>query len=99
MEPSLPIPSPSLSFWHRTTRAFQHLNANYQAAVPPSTKYLIIGSGITGALTAWELVKSGVKGDDVLIVEAREAVSGATGRNAGHVRPGTLEYLIAIDFC
>lgn len=90
MEPSLPLPSPSLSFWHRTTRAFKYLNANHQADVPSSIKYLIIGSGITGTLTAYELIKSGVKGEDILIVEAREAVSGATGRNAGHIRPGML---------
>ncbi|KAL6400167.1 FAD dependent oxidoreductase [Ilyonectria robusta] len=88
MEASLPVPSPTLSHWHRTTRSFPHLNENHLADVPSSTKYLIIGSGISGALTAWELINNGVKGEDVLILEAREAVSGATGRNAGHVRPG-----------
>ncbi|KAF4540726.1 uncharacterized protein LTHEOB_668 [Lasiodiplodia theobromae] len=87
MKPSLPIPSPSLSFWHRTTRAFPHLNANCQANVPASVKFLIIGSGIAGSLTAWKLIESGVKGEDIVILEAREAVSGATGRNAGHIRP------------
>lgn len=88
MKPSLPVPCSSLSFWHQTTRAFPHLNANQEAQVPATTKYLIIGSGISGALTAWELIQGGVKGEDVLLIEAREAVSGATGRNAGHVRPG-----------
>lgn len=88
MEASLPVPSPTLSHWHRTTRSFPHLNENHLADVPSSTKYLIIGSGISGALTAWELINNGVKGEDVLILEAREAVSGATGRNAGHIRPG-----------
>lgn len=61
---------------------------NRLAPIPASTKYLIIGSGISGTLTAWKLVESGVKAEDVLIVEAREAVSGASGRNAGHIRPG-----------
>ncbi|KAH7128930.1 FAD dependent oxidoreductase [Dactylonectria macrodidyma] len=87
MYPSLPVPGSTLSHWHRTTRSFPHLNANLFAEVPASTKYLIIGSGISGALTAWELINHGVEGKDVLILEAREAVSGATGRNAGHVRP------------
>lgn len=85
---SLPVPNPTLSFWHRTTRAFPHLNANVHSDVPSSTKYLIIGSGLAGSLTAWELIESGIPGEDVLILEAREAVSGASGRNAGHVRPG-----------
>lgn len=95
MEPSLPIDSPSLSYWHRTTRSFPHLNANRLARVPPSVQYVIIGSGIAGSLTAWELVNSGVNGQDILILEAREAVSGATGRNAGNIRPGTRRLLLS----
>ncbi|KAJ3539419.1 hypothetical protein NM208_g5501 [Fusarium decemcellulare] len=87
MQTSLPVPGPALSHWHRTTRSFPHLNANHSTQVPASARYLIIGSGISGALTAWELINSGIDGKDVLILEAREAVSGATGRNAGHVRP------------
>ncbi|KAI8713945.1 DAO domain-containing protein [Fusarium sp. LHS14.1] len=87
MQTSLPVPSSNLSHWHRTTRSFPHLNENRFSNVPASTQYLIIGSGISGALTAWELINSGIEGKDVLILEAREAVSGATGRNAGHVRP------------
>lgn len=88
MQSSLPIPSPTLSHWHQTTRSFPHLNENSSAGVPLSTQYLIIGSGISGALTAWELINNGIAGEDILILEAREAVSGATGRNAGHIRPG-----------
>ncbi|CAG9990783.1 unnamed protein product [Clonostachys byssicola] len=87
MHPSLPNPASNLSHWHRTTRSFPHLNANRFAEVPSSAKYVVIGSGITGAATAWELINSGVAGEDILILEAREAVSGATGQNAGHVRP------------
>lgn len=67
---------------------YPHPNANSQAKVPAVTKYLIIGSGFAGALTAWKLINNGIKGEDVLILEAREAVSGASGRNAGHIRPG-----------
>lgn len=84
----LPVAEPCLSYWQQTTRSFPHLNANADKAPPSSTKYLIIGSGISGALTAFELIHSGgVPGDQVLILEAREAASGASGRNAGHVRP------------
>ena len=86
---SLPFTSPCLSYWHRTTRAWPHLDENHAQPVPSQVKYCIIGSGLSGALTAWELVESGVEGSDILILEAREAVSGASGRNAGHVRPGT----------
>lgn len=88
MKPSLPHDPSSLSLWHRTTRSFPHLHANRLNPVPPATKYVIVGSGISGALTGWELIESGVKGDEIVILEAREAVSGASGRNAGHIRPG-----------
>ncbi|KAI6835861.1 FAD dependent oxidoreductase [Hortaea werneckii] len=84
---SLPFTSPCLSYWHRTTRAWPHLNENHDHPVPSQAKYCIIGSGLSGALTAWELVESGVDGRDIVVLEAREAVSGASGRNAGHVRP------------
>lgn len=84
----LPVDNPCLSFWQQTTRSFPHLLANSDSAFPPTTKYLVIGSGLSGALTAFELTHSaGVPGSDVLILEAREAASGATSRNAGHVRP------------
>ncbi|KAJ5348728.1 hypothetical protein MYU51_006903 [Penicillium brevicompactum] len=87
MEPSLPFPSACLSHWHRGTRSFPHLNANYNAKVPTTTKHAIIGSGISGALTAFSLIENGTNPTDILILEAREAVSGASGRNAGHIRP------------
>lgn len=85
----LPVADPCLSYWQQTTRSFPHLNANAETPVPSTpTKYLVIGSGISGALTAFELIHSaGVPGSQVLILEAREAASGASGRNAGHVRP------------
>ena len=83
----LPVPDPCLSFWQQTTRSFPHLNANKDAEVPASSEYAIIGSGISGALTAFELTRSGVEGSSISIFEAREAASGASSRNAGHVRP------------
>lgn len=85
----LPVADPCLSYWQQTTRSFPYLNANADKPIPPTpTKYLVIGSGISGALTAFELIHSaGVPGSQILILEAREAASGASGRNAGHVRP------------
>ncbi|KAJ5760324.1 hypothetical protein N7520_007480 [Penicillium odoratum] len=84
---SLPRETPCLSYWQRTIRAFPHLFANQHVQVPPRIKYVVIGSGLSGALTTFELLEAGVKGEDVLILEAREAASGASSRNAGHVRP------------
>jgi len=88
VSPSAPIPEPCLSYWQRTTRAFPHLNTNCNTSVPTSKKYVIVGSGISGALSAFELTENGIQGEDIIILEAREAASGASSRNAGHVRPG-----------
>ena len=101
---SLPNPTPCLSYWQRATRAFPHLheNANTTTTLPRSTKYIIIGSGIAGGLTALEFLEAGVSGEEVIILEAREAASGASSRNAGHVRPGmafSVEYHMAVDVC
>ncbi|RFU30798.1 hypothetical protein B7463_g5519, partial [Scytalidium lignicola] len=84
---SLPNTSPCLSYWQRTTRAFPLLYANRNTSALSTSKYVIIGSGISGGLTVFELLEAGVKGEDVIILEAREAASGASSRNAGHVRP------------
>lgn len=88
MSNQLPKPTPSLSYWQHTTRAFPHLQENHTAPVLSSSKYVIIGSGIAGGLTAFELVQAGVKAEEIIILEAREDASGASSRNAGHVRPG-----------
>ncbi|KAI0170363.1 FAD dependent oxidoreductase [Pestalotiopsis sp. NC0098] len=83
----LPVPNPCLSFWQQTTRSFPYLNVNQDEQVPSKSKYVVIGSGISGALTSFELIGAGVPGEDITILEAREAASGASSRNAGHVRP------------
>ncbi|KAF7590335.1 hypothetical protein BBP40_002985 [Aspergillus hancockii] len=74
---SLPNQTPCLSYWQRTTRGFPLLHANENVPVPSESKYIIIGSGISGGLTAFELLESGVKGEDIVILEAREAASDA----------------------
>lgn len=85
---SLPNENPCLSYWQRTTRQFSHLFANRDTAVPSTSRYVVVGSGLSGSLTAFELLEAGVRGEDLVILEAREAASGASSRNAGHVRPG-----------
>ncbi len=81
--PGLPRLNPTTSQWqdplalistHRTT-------PDLPAAVP----ILIIGSGITGATLAHTLL-SQPSPSPVLMLEARTACSGATGRNGGHTK-------------
>ncbi|KAF6830191.1 putative FAD dependent oxidoreductase [Colletotrichum plurivorum] len=83
----LPVPDPCISFWQQTTRSYPYLNHNQDESVPSTSKYVVIGSGLSGALTAYKLIEGGVPGSEIVILEAREAASGASSRNAGHVRP------------
>src|SRR5271156_429977 len=82
--PSLPVPNPSISYWH-TTHPNKLVHHRTTARLPERASVVIIGSGITGAFAAKQLVEDGV--DDVLVLEAREICSGATGRNGGHCNP------------
>ena len=82
-----PVSNPTTSYWqlpphrianHRTTRN-----------LPTSTTfdYIVVGSGITGAAVAHKLL-SRVPAPSILMLEARTAASGASGRNGGHCRAG-----------
>ncbi|KAL2149287.1 hypothetical protein VTH82DRAFT_8635 [Thermothelomyces myriococcoides] len=80
---SLPCDKPTVSYWqdppdaladHRTT-----------ADLPPTADTVIIGSGITGAAVAWNLLQ-GPNPGTIVMLEARQACSGATGRNGGHTK-------------
>ena len=83
---SLPRPFPTISYWqdppdqlsdHRTT-----------PELPDTTSVLIIGSGVTGASIAHGLLDK-PNPQKVLMLEARTACSGATGRNGGHTKCGS----------
>ncbi|KAL2148347.1 hypothetical protein VTH82DRAFT_2267 [Thermothelomyces myriococcoides] len=78
-------PSPTL-LGHRST-----------ADLPETADVVIVGSGITGTFAA-KFLKEGLDGNDravaggnadssVVMLEAREACWGATGRNGGHCQP------------
>lgn len=83
ISPGLPRPNPTVSYWqdppsdlakHRTTQE-----------LPNTIDALIIGSGITGSSLAYNIL-NGPHPPSVLMLEARTACSGATGRNGGHTK-------------
>jgi glycine/D-amino acid oxidase-like deaminating enzyme len=83
--PRLPFPNPTKAYWQTPTHPLSDHRTT--PSLPPSAKYVIIGSGITGASLAHKLLLSDPSSPPVLL-EARQASSGATGRNGGHCRPG-----------
>ncbi|KAI5892836.1 DAO-domain-containing protein [Schizophyllum commune H4-8] len=56
--------------------------------LPSYADVVIIGSGITGTSVARALLMSG-KPLRILMLDARDACDGATGRNGGHITPPT----------
>ncbi|RYP71084.1 hypothetical protein DL771_005018 [Monosporascus sp. 5C6A] len=81
----LPVDNPTESYWlkepsekllgHRTTEQ-----------LPRTADVVIVGSGITGAFAA-HFLKEKNPDLDIVMLEAREACWGATGRNGGHCQP------------
>lgn len=77
----------SLSYWLQGVRANPLLDHRTTEDLPKEAEVVIIGSGMTGTLTAYELLKGDNPPKSVLLLEARELCSAATGRNAGHCKP------------
>ncbi|KAI5839931.1 FAD dependent oxidoreductase-like protein [Morchella snyderi] len=87
-DPGLPPPSSTASFWHSEPSDFLH-NHRTTPSVPTDADTVIIGSGLAGATTARYLYESADPADPapaVVMLEARQACWGATGRNGGHCK-------------
>ncbi|KAF2791185.1 FAD dependent oxidoreductase-like protein [Melanomma pulvis-pyrius CBS 109.77] len=78
----LPVEDPLPSYWHDPVVPVANVT-------DPDPKYecthVIVGSGISGALIAHKLLASCPEAS-IIMLEAREACSGATGRNGGHTK-------------
>ncbi|KAL5333332.1 FAD dependent oxidoreductase-domain-containing protein [Aspergillus crustosus] len=76
----------SLSYWLQGVQGDPLLNHRTTPELPASADIVIIGSGMTGTLVAKQATEAW-PGKKVVVLEAREFCSGATGRNAGHCKP------------
>ncbi|KAI0382212.1 FAD dependent oxidoreductase [Hypomontagnella monticulosa] len=79
---TLPRDNPTQSYWHFEPNEISDLRST--DSLPATAEVVIIGSGITGAAMAFNLLQGGAR--DVVMLEARQACSGATGRNGGHTK-------------
>ncbi|KAI6417671.1 hypothetical protein MCOR20_000163 [Pyricularia oryzae] len=79
---SLPVKNPTRSYWQDPP---DQVIANLRSSpdLTQDADVVIIGSGITGAAIAWHLLQDDAEGPypKVVMLEAREICSGATGRN------------------
>ena len=77
---TLPTPTSTESFWHSEPNEFL-LGHRTTEKLPAEADIVIVGSGITGTSAARYLAEDDrAKGKSVVLLEAREACWGATGR-------------------
>lgn len=81
---SLPSPHSTKSYWHKEPSKVL-LGHRTTPSLPQAADVIIIGSGITGAIAARCLKEGHAKDVSVLMLEAREACWGATGRVSAQV--------------
>ncbi|KAJ5753468.1 uncharacterized protein N7511_007621 [Penicillium nucicola] len=84
------FPAPAAGYTQSFWRTQPDPLDSYQSTseLPTETDILIIGCGYVGASAAYHLLSNQEKpAPQVVLVEARELCSGATGRNGGHLRP------------
>lgn len=88
-DPGIPHTKPTSPFWLR--QPHPQLSGCQSDTFPTEADVVIIGSGITGASIARTLLQDRISQDgnqehpSVVMVEARDICSGATGRNGGHI--------------
>ncbi|WWD21793.1 hypothetical protein CI109_106281 [Kwoniella shandongensis] len=82
----------STSHWQATNRGPSSLyNHNKDVSPPSHADILIVGGGMMGSALSYFLTRKGAEGDGkkVVLVEAKDIGSGASGRNGGHLGPAT----------
>ncbi|KAF5700703.1 FAD dependent oxidoreductase [Fusarium globosum] len=87
---SLPVANPTTSYWlSQKDGLLENIGSN--ATLPVHSDTVIIGSGISGAVIAHEILQRDPSAK-IVMLEARNVCSGATGRNVylcagGHIKP------------
>ena len=93
----LPSEKSTTSFWHSEPSHFL-LDHHTTSEVPAYADIVIVGSGITGTSAARYLAEDGrAEGQSVLMLDAREACWGATGRVRQLIIIPPLVYLSSLE--
>lgn len=87
----LPVPNSTRSYWHKDPSE-KLLGHRTTPDLPAEADTIIVGTGMTGSFAARFLKDpssspAASSQESLLVLEAREACWGATGRNGGHCQP------------
>ncbi|TVY78531.1 Gamma-glutamylputrescine oxidoreductase [Lachnellula suecica] len=78
-----PVPNATLPYWRSELHGIDSLRTTEE--LPKECDVLIIGAGLSGVSTAYHLLSDNPSPPSIVLLEAREICSGATGRNGGHL--------------
>lgn len=81
-DPALPVANPTVSYWQTPPDA--RLLKIQSSPLPSDADIVVVGSGISACSVVHGLLTGGFSGK-IVVLEAREICSGATGRNGGRV--------------
>ncbi|CAG7947350.1 unnamed protein product [Penicillium nalgiovense] len=88
MEKHIPVPNGMTSFW-RTEPHFLDSHRSTES-LPQECDIVVVGAGYAGVSVVHHIldqINPRLKSPSIVILEARQACSGATGRNGGHIKP------------
>ena len=91
--PLLPVPNPTKPYWRTELHRLDSHRSTKE--LPSACDTLIIGAGMSGVSVAYHLSRNSAPGSSpsMVLLEARQVCSGATGRNGGHVKVKTTTLL------
>ena len=84
--PALPRANPTKSYWQHPPDEIADLRTTPD--LPNNADIVIIGSGVSGSSIAYNILNARPN-TKIVMLEARQAASGASGRNGGHTKTGT----------
>lgn len=81
--PCLPVPNATIPFWRTNLDPLDSHRSTEE--LPSHCDILVIGAGYAGASTVHHILKQQTSPLKILLLEAREACSGASGRNGKYL--------------
>ncbi|KAK5635692.1 hypothetical protein RRF57_011404 [Xylaria bambusicola] len=91
----LPVANPTTPYWRTDLHPLDSHRSTED--LPSQADVVIIGAGISGVSVAYHLSQAGDNLPSILLLEARQVCSGATGRNGGHAKVKTTSILKLLE--